>query len=261
MKERLCKAFCDELAVRDVPAGLAVSTPFTLSSGEPLGFYIVGPDVTGRYQIEDDGTTMPLIEAAGIDLETQTRGEAVASLLEEYGAVYDDERGELSTPPTAPEEVPQRALLFVALLLRLQDLLLLKPERVASTFKEDATRAIKEAIGDRAKVSEDEAPAPGVDIPADLLIRAPKRPPVAVFLAMTDQRVLEAVVAQMAATYEVNSDSAVVALLEKDASVTRRVRQRAVNRLAAMLIYGGEEHIAVQRIVQEVFARRAAAIH
>jgi hypothetical protein len=260
MKQNLCKAFCDELAVRDVPAGLAVSTPFTLSSGEPLGFYIVGPDVTDRYRIEDDGTTMPLIEAAGVDLETQTRADAVAVMLQEYGAVYDYDRGELSTLPLPEDEVPQRALRFVALLLRLQDLLLLKPERVASTFREDATKAIKEVMGDRAVVYEEQALAPGVDIPADLLILAPNRPPVAVFLAMSEQRVLEAVLAQMEATYETKSDTAVVALVEKDSSVSRKVRQRAVNRLAAMPIFDGEERIAVQRIEQEVFGR-GATIH
>lgn len=255
MKKHLCKAFCDELVVREVPAGLAVSTPFTLSSGEPLGFYIVGPDVTDRYRIEDDGTTMPLIEAAGVDLETQTRADAVAAMLEEYGAVYDYDRAELSTLPVPAEDVPQKALRFVALLLRLQDLLLLKPERIASTFREDAARAIKEAVGDRAVVYEEQAPAPGVDIPADLLIMAPKRPPVAVFLAMSEQRVLEAVLAQMEATYEARSDTAVVALLEKDSSVSRKVRQRAVNRLAAMPIFEGEQRIAIQRIEQEVFGR------
>lgn len=260
MKEHLCKAFCDELAVRDVPAGLAVRTPFALSSGEPLGFYVVGPDVTARYRIEDDGTTMPLIEAAGVDLDTQTRVDAVATMLEEYGAIYDPDGGELSTPPIPAAEVPQRALRFVALLLRLQDLLLLKPERVASTFREDATRAIRKAIGTRATVYEDQAPALGVDIPADLLIMAPTRPAVAVFLATSEQRVLEAVLAQMEATYEARSDTAVVALLEKDSSVSRKARQRAVNRLAAMPIFEGEERIAVQRIEQEVFGR-SATVH
>ena len=90
---------------------------------------------------------------------------------------------------------------------------------------------------------------------------APGRPQVAVFLATTEQRVLEAVLAQMAATYEAKADTAVVALLERDTSVSRRVRQRAVNRLAAMPIYEGEERIAIQRIEQEVFGRQAATVH
>jgi hypothetical protein len=256
VKELLCKAFCDQLVVREVPAGLAVSTGLTLSTGEPLGFYVVGPDATGRYRVEDDGATIPMIEAAGIDLETETRSEAIAELYDEYGVIYDPDKGELSTPPLSIDQVPQRALQFTALLLRLQDLALLTPERAASTFREDAIKAIKSAIGSRATVSENQSPVPGLEFLADLLIEAPHRPSVAVFLAMSEQRVLEAVVTQMAVTYEAKSDCSVIALLEKDASVTRKVRRYASNRLTAMPIFEGDERVAVQRIEQEALGRR-----
>lgn len=261
MKDLLCEAFCDQLSVREVPAGLAVSTALNLSSGEPLGFYVLGPDSGGHYRIEDGGMTIPLIEAAGIDLDTQTRSEAIAALYEEYGAVYNTETSELSTPPISAAQIPQRALQFVALLLRLQDLILLTPERIASTFREDAIKAIKSVIGDRATIHENQSPASGIEFPADLLIEAPRRPPVAVFMAMSEQRVLEAVVAQMAVTYESKFDCSIIALLEKDSSVTRRMRQRALNRLTAMPIFEGDEQAAVLRIQQEVFGRSGALLH
>jgi hypothetical protein len=257
VKDELCRAFCNQLRVREVGAGLAVSTAFSLSDGEPLGFYISGPDALGRYRIEDDGTTIPLIEAEGIDLETQTRQEALTALMTEYGADYDADRGELTTPPVAPDQIPGAALKFVALLLRLQDLILLTPERAASTFREDSTNAIRKALGNRAIIKENEPIAGGIEFPADLIIQAEGRDPVAVFLAMSEQRVLEAVVAQMAATYETHSACSVIALLEKDSSVTRKMRTRASNRLAAMPIYEGDEKAAIQRIQREVLGRRA----
>jgi hypothetical protein len=257
MKDLLCKAFCDELTVRAVPAGLAVSTAFTLSGGEPLGFYVVGPDPSGRYRLEDDGTIVPMIEAIGIDLETQTRSEALAKLFAEYGAIYNPESGELSTLPIAEDAIPQRALQFVALLLRLQDLILLTPERVASTFKEDAIKAITRSLEGQAKISEDQSPASGIEFPADLLIEAPDRMPVAVFLAQSEQRVLEAVVAQMAVTYEASANCSVIALLEKDSSISRKMRRHASNRLTAMPIFEGDEREAVQRIAREVLGHRA----
>jgi len=99
VKEDLCKAFCNQLRIREVQAGLAISTAFSFSDCEPVGFYVVGPDALGRYRIEDDGTTIPLIEAEGIDLETTTRQEALTALLTEYDTRYDAERGELTTPP------------------------------------------------------------------------------------------------------------------------------------------------------------------
>lgn len=252
MKEELCKAFCDELQIRSVPAGLAVCTGFDGYGGEPLGFYVLGPDRLGRFHLEDDGTTAPLIEAQGADLESQTRAEAFDEMLQEYGVTYDEDRAELVSAPLDEDRVPGAAMKFIALLLRLQDLVLLTPERVASTFKEDASRAIIHALSDRAQIDENISIAPGIEFPADLLIQAPGRDPVAVFLAMSEQKVLEAVVAQMAALYEAHSPCSVVALLEKDSSVTRKMRTHASNRLSAMPIYEGDQTAAILRIQREV---------
>lgn len=252
MKEELCKAFCDEIRVREVPAGLAVSTGFDWFGGEPLGFYIIGPDPSGRYHLEDDGTTIPLIEAAGADLEGQTRLEAFTTMQDEYGVLYDEEHTELKSLPTTQDQIPKAAMRFVALLLRIQDLVLLTPERARSTFKEDATRKIREAIGGAAKIEENESIAPNIEFPADLVLRAPSRDPVAIYLAATEQRVLEAVVAQMAAMHEAHVRCAVIALLEKDTSITRKMRRHASNRLTALPIYEGDEGAAITRISREV---------
>ena len=40
MKDQLCKAFCDNVQVRRVPAGLAVSTSFLSPEGDRIGFYV-----------------------------------------------------------------------------------------------------------------------------------------------------------------------------------------------------------------------------
>lgn len=258
MKEELCRAFCDQLHIREVPAGLAISTAFSYSDCEPVGFYVVGPDALNRFRIEDDGTTIPLIEADGIDLDTTTRQEALTALLTEYDVRYDSDRGELTTAPLSAALIPAAAFKFVALLLRLQDLVLLTPERAASTFREDATKAIRNSLGSRVEIKENEPIAPGIEFPADLIIQAPGREPVAVFLAMSEQRVLEAVVAQMAVTYEAHLSCSVIALLEKDGSVTRKMRTRASNRLTAMPIFEGDEKAAIQRIQREVLGRNAS---
>ena len=142
MKEELCRAFCDGLTVTEVPAGLAVGTPFRRPDGDTIGFYVVGPDATGRYHVEDDGFTMANLEALGADLETATRADTFHALLREYGAVYEEALGTLASGPLAQSEVAPAALRFAALLLRLQDLAFLTPERVASTFREEAVRAI-----------------------------------------------------------------------------------------------------------------------
>ncbi len=45
---------------------------------------------------------------------------------------------------------------FVALMLRLQDLLFMTQEKAASAFREEALRDMREAMGDRAKIVTDE---------------------------------------------------------------------------------------------------------
>ena len=262
MKDELCKAFCDELLVRDVPAGLAVSTAFDGLGGEPLGFYVIGPDEAGRYRLEDDGTTMPLIEAEGADLDNKTRAEAFSAMLNEYGAAYNEASGELHTPSLTQDQLPLAAMRFVALLLRLQDLVLLTPERVASTFRQDAILAIQGVLaGSDAEIKEDEPIAPTIEFPADLMLSAPNRDPVAIFLAATDQRLLEAVVAQMAAMYETRTACSVIALLDRDTSVTRKMRRHAANRLTAVTYYEGDESAAITRIQREVLGPHISTVH
>ena len=126
------------------------------------------------------------------DLESPTRAEALESMLQEYGAQYDEDRGELTTTLLREDQVPHAAMNFLGLLLRLQDLILLTPERVESTFREDASKAIYRALGERAKIREREAISPMIEFPADLIIEAADRAPVAVYLAMSEQKVLEA---------------------------------------------------------------------
>ncbi len=253
MKDELCRAFCNDLQVRDVPAGLAVSTGFNTPDGEPLGFYVVGPDAGGLYRIEDDGATIPHIEACGADLETQTRSEALRSLLDEYDCIFDEDRGELTTDLLPKSELPKAAMRFVALLLRIHDLALLTQEKVASTFMEDALRQIKATLSERVTIQEEEAVDPRLaEFPADVVLRATDRNPVAVMFGLTEQRVYEAILLQMAALYEARVPCSVIALLESGGSISQKLRQKADNRLAAVPIYRGDEQAAIARIVREV---------
>lgn len=257
--DMLCKAFCDELLVREVPAGLAVSTGYDWM-GEPLGFYIVGPNESGTYRIEDDGTIMPMIEACVSNLESPTRATALEQILTEFGARYDEDRRELSIGPLREEQVPHAAMSFVGLLLRLQDLVLLTPERAESTFREDARRAIRDAMGERADIRENESISPNVDFPADMIVEAAGHPPVAIYLVMSDQRILEAVVAQMSALYEAHVSCTVIALLEKPTSISNKMLRYAANRLTALPIFEGDNEFAIQRIQREVLGQ-ARTVH
>ncbi len=250
----LCRAFCNEISIKEVPAGLAVSTPFRRSDGDAVAFYVVYDSVLpGLVRLEDDGETMPYLEACGVDFETQTRMRALQDLLTEHGAEYDEVEATIHTSNMRQEEIPQAALRFVALLLRLPDFLLLREEHVESTFKEDAAKRIKERIGARAKIREGEIVSHSLtEIAPDMILRADDRDPVAVFFAQSSPRVYDAIILQMAALYEAREPLSVIALLEAENSISREMQKRASNRLTAVTFWKGDEIASVQRIEREV---------
>lgn len=253
MKEALCKAFCDNLSVRSVRDGLAVSVPFDSANGEPIGFYIIA-DSVGKFHIEDDGTTVPMLEASGVDFTTETRSQAFQELLDECGAVFDSNRRDLRTLSIPEEDIPETARRFSSLLLRMQDFLLLTPDRVFGAFRADATRAIKLLMAERAEIRDNAILAEALqEFPADLVIRANSRAPVAVIFGTSEQRVSEAIMLQMAAQYEAHVPCSVIALVEDATLLSNRTRTRAANRLSALPSYKGDEHAAIARIEREVF--------
>ena len=259
MKDKLCEAFCSELSVRNVPAGLAVSTAFAASDGDRIGFYVVERD--GAFCIEDDGLMLPTLEASGVDFKSGTRGAALHELLSEYGVLIDDDAREFRIAGLSEDAVPSAALKFVAFCLRVRDFMLMTEYRVATTFREDAAKMLAEVLAGKATLEEN---APIVEelseFPADFVLRAPGRPPVGVFLGMSDNRILEALFLHMRARHEVRVEAGIVALLESGHSISARVRQQAMNRLDAVAEFRGDEMPATQRIAQEVLGR-SHAVH
>jgi len=261
LKEKLCETFCGTLSVNSVPVGLAVGTAYEDIEGDQIGFYVVGPDHSGKYRIEDDGLYIPVIEAFGADLANKTRAEVFHSLLEEYSVEYDEENAELTTEPLPETEIPSAALRFLGFLLRVQDLIFMASERAASTFKQDAMRQIKELVKDRARLEENYAVHTKLkEFPADLGIVASGRPPVAVFFGLSESKLYEALLLQAYALNE-QVDCSVVALLETESVVSKKVRQRGANHLDAMPVYRGDEDAACMRVVHEAIGRDASRLH
>jgi hypothetical protein len=262
MKEDICRAFCNEISVAEVPAGLAISTPFRRSDGDAVTFYVVRNSTAyGIAHLEDDGQTMPYLQACGVDFETQTRKKAFNEILKEYGAEYDEQENLIRTSNMKEHDIPRASISFVALLLRLFDFLLLTQEHVESTFKEDAIEGIKNVIGGRAVVKED-IPVDDklAEVTPDLVLVAPFRVPVAVFLSQSPTRVHEAIFLQMAALYEAKEPLSVIALLEKEGTINQDMHRRARNRLAAVTSWEFDQGAAIQRIEREVLGV-SSAIH
>src|SRR3546814_19818981 len=88
---------------------------------------------------------------------------------------------------------------FVALLLRIDDFLLLTQERVASTFKEDAAKRVREALEGRAVISDNEPVSEALgEVNPDMVLETSNRSPVALFFGPAAQRVHDAVLLVLA---------------------------------------------------------------
>jgi hypothetical protein len=251
MKEKLCKAFCEDLKVQPVPAGLAVTTVFAGADGDHIGFYII-KETEKTFRIEDDGVTLPYLEGSGVDFKSGTRGEALRDLLREYRVSIDEATQEFFMSNLEEDDLPAAALKFVAFSLRVRDFMLMTEFRVATTFREDAAKLLKEAVAGKATFEENATIAPRLsDFTADFVLRAPQRPPVAVYLGISDNRILEALFMHMRARYEVTEPVSIVALVEKRRSLSAKVIQQAMNRLDAVTEFRGDEIAAVEKIARE----------
>lgn len=197
MKDKLCKAFCDDLQVQTVPAGMAVTTVFAGPDGDHIGFYVVKEG--DKYRIEDDGVTLPYLDGSGVDFRPGgTRGDALNELLAEYNVAIDDATQEFYIGKLTEDALPNAALKFVAFSLRVRDFMLMTEFRIATTFREDAAKLLREAVTDRAALEENVAITSALsEFPADFVLRAPSRRPVGVYLGMSDTRILEALFMHM----------------------------------------------------------------
>lgn len=263
MKEALCQAFCGDLKLTDVPIGFAVTTTFRRDDGDSVAFYLVRDKIrSGVYRIEDDGTTIPFLEAAGVDFTTSMRSEALDALLVGHGVEFDEDEMLLHTQPMLEIDLPKAAMRFLSLMLRINDFLLLTKDKVASTFKEDAAMKILERMEGKAIVEQDKPVSSSLsDTVPDMVIRAPDRVPVAVFFGTSAQRVNDAIFLQMQALYEAHEQLQVIALLERENVIGHDLRRRASNRLTAVPIYRGDEPTAINRIEREALGSTLGTVH
>ncbi|WP_376697246.1 DUF1828 domain-containing protein [Wenzhouxiangella sp. EGI_FJ10305] len=257
LKEQLCKEFCEGLLVRDVPIGLAVGTEYQSVDGDHIGFYIQSIKETGKYRIIDNALSIPTLEALGADVEKNgTRKEVFETLLNQYGVQFDTNSGELFTQEVSEPDVPHAALQFLAFLLRVQDIAFMSHERAASTFKQDALEMLKQVVGNRADIVEDNfILGDNLDeLPADAGILAKGKPPVAVFFGVSDNKVNEAMLLQ-AWALNASLPCSVVALLESEGQISSKVRQRANNHLDAVPIYEENKQQSIIRVASEALGQ------
>lgn len=250
-KEALCEAFCQSIEIRRVPAGWAVGTPFHSTDGDQIGFFITRSKSSGEFRIEDDGTSVAYLDALGVNMRTGQRAEIFSTLLKEYGLDYDSDLGIIHTGLISEDEIPVKSIQFIAMMLRLQDLSLLHPSTVRSTFEDDARAAINARFGHMAQIRHKEVLNNKMkNYKIDTIIETLGYDPVAIYYGTSENRVNEAVIFWMESRFVQNFSAKVILLLErvKPQGITERALERAMNHLDAVPVYGQDSFEALSKI-------------
>ena len=247
LKGLLGRTFCEAIEVRPVPMGLAVRAPFGDNSGDNVTFYV--REIGDCYQLEDDGSYLSHLVAAGIDIERGQRRQLLDNILASSGAFWDSETLEIKSRPLS--NVGEGAVNFLSALMRVRDLELLTKEVVRSTFREDAVEAISTVL-DQSFTIETNAPLSSEfsENPADVVL-TPKGGgrKLGVFLVNNPTPFVEAELLHSEIEKEgLNHQFGAAALIEdmpKIQMIGSRRFQRAQNRGLPMPVFRGDEKAAM----------------
>lgn len=248
LKVLLSRTFSEAIDVRVVPSGLAVRSPFTDGSGDPLTFYV---RETGEgFELEDDGDYLPHLIASGIDIESGQRRQLLESVLSASGAYLDTDTLEIRSQPTT--DLASASIGFLSALMRIRDLELLTKDAVRSTFRDDAIESIELSLWQEYEVRTN-APV-GPQFPENLadVVLIPKTDGgrrVAVFLVNNSTAFVEAELLHSEIQKEHMGDRyASAALIEDFGKVTvigQRRFLRAHNRGLHTSFFRGDEEAAM----------------
>jgi len=243
--QAIIRAFGRLVHVGTIPAGITVGTGFTGPDGDGIGFTVV-PAGDG-WRITDGGHTVPLIEAEGVDLRAGPARRAFDRLVSAHGAAHDEESGEIRTPVLSADAVPDAAVVFTALLLRMQDL---RPPMTgaAPSFRRRVLRHVRGAFDGKAEIAIDAALGPAGSLyPADVVLRAGGRS-LGIFLAAGDDRVVEAVAARAVARAAGWRDCRVVAMVGARDDLSDLGRARAAAGLDGVIVLDDQPAEAMVRL-------------
>lgn len=250
LKNALCTAFCGELSVRKIPAGLAFSGIFEGLNGDRVSGYVILND--GAPYLSDDGSFLADLDASGVDIEFGARAKYLDGVLSTAGAYIDIESLTIRTYPFDGEIAPYRVVMFLTALMRAQDVAYWSRERIKNTFAEDFYKTLCLKFGRYAYIKQNAIINQTLsDFPTDILL-SPKEDgkPLAIFLAQTVERLNEATLLSQEMKIRHISLPKIAAVSEsgEGLSMTNRKVTRALNRIDGFIIFNNDEDAAIERI-------------
>lgn len=251
LSDSICKSLCEGFSVREVPVGFAIKSPFDWFLGEPLTFF--ARTEGGRIRYEDSGTLIADLEGMGVDFSSDSRRALLNNLLVEHDVIFDEEGSMFVTEWVSPARLPGLTAKYLSFLSRVQDLLFLNRDRVANTFKEDLTDALRVRFKNTAEIILGEAPVESLpQAIVDIVVRTKLGRTIAIFPATAEVHALEAML--FAKEIEANDISGVIPFLvfeNFDASrISQRTRARAINSSLEIAAWNGGHSEVVEKIAR-----------
>ena len=228
-EEDFCAAFCREMALHEVPIGYVLRAPFRRPDGDAVAIYMRRLD-GGQFRIEDDGMTVAYLEACGFNFESESRLLALADLLKEYSAHYDENHFVFHTAPMPESAIPSASVGFMGFMLRVFDMLLLASDRVRSTFRDDLIRLVETQFGQTSIIELDASLQDSMkDYQIDILIRSKDGKNLAIYAATSETRALEALLFSREALDRRVQNT--LAMLVVETAKPRAINQRTYSRV------------------------------
>lgn len=120
MMSSLATALRRECSVHERPYGLAVGTSLKGMNDDLIGFYVFSDGgEPEKFHLEDDGMTVRLLDANGIDVFEGDRRAAFTELLARHAVTCDPDDCVLRTAPMSEADIPAAATAFVETIVRL----------------------------------------------------------------------------------------------------------------------------------------------
>lgn len=256
LRKDLCKTFCADISISEVPSGIAISGRYDDGYGDKIECFIEN-DSNG-WVIIDDGLFIPDLIGRGIDIRSKSRSEFIERVLRPAGAFMDTEDHTLRTEILSEFPSSVQILDFLLALVRVRDVTFWTRERVKSTFKEDAFDALKLRLGEHFNL-ERNAPVDSrlKEFPADIVAR-PKSimqtKASAIFLASGTETLNEALLLwqSIRGAGLSHNDISVMAMMESGRGLTLGSPkvQRAINRIDAFAVWDSDAEASVERLAR-----------
>ena len=267
MMESICKEFCNNITIQNVPVGFAVGTVFRRNNGDKIGFYIVYKDkYRTMARVEDDGLTIASLEAEGVNVFSGTRLEHFKKLLATADVFYDNQEHILHTNYVKVEEIAKLSLLFLEFLIKIQEMTHVSRKNTEKTFYSDVIESMIKHYDKKAKLffgKEIDSIYQGSN--ADVVIHPENGEDLAVFIATHETKALEATI--LWTDVHAKLSKFVKVMLVVDSPRTKIIKEhtyaRATNRFP-VTVFSGMKADALAAMDRSVYGREmlsGAQIH